>query len=456
MEEVVIKKEEPKKNRDLCALMAGLSAFASIAVSGYCIYLAVLGNWWFIPLAVCFLFECFFLIWPLFKPEDYQAMYLQGLGQILGVLILMPYLLFMILWNDPNHIMDYSPFTFLFFGVAIVFKVLLYFINRIMIKEEYHPLLHAYSNGSLISGLYLVIIIELTLVNLGYPGTTTSVFENVLREKPIWIYIIDILINASLTIIAAFLALSTVIRADTKEQLSAKGKIKHTIKWFSDHEISMFFGLMFTLYLAVLSIINMAQSVFYILLFIYYIGNAIIRVTNYLLHKKIQKISEGNQIKDNRYSSWLLLLNAVTYLLFSNVLVAAAIVMMIEKANAGSNIYLFLFMIVPMAIFRWITANKNIRANRRGNNTYRLGISLIGLVNVFFTLLEVLAISCHEIPVDWLRVIIIVLGIIAVKVSVIVVAIIFVIHWIRSMVLNSRRKERRLAKLKKQEQEKDA
>ena len=96
MEEVVIKKEEPKKNREMCTLMAGLSAFASIAVSGYCIYLAVLGNWWFIPLAVCFLFECFFLIWPLFKPEDYQAMYLQGLGQILGVLILMHIL---VLWG---------------------------------------------------------------------------------------------------------------------------------------------------------------------------------------------------------------------------------------------------------------------------------------------------------------------------------------------------------------------
>ena len=191
-------------------------------------------------------------------------------------------------------------------------------------------------------------------------------------------------------------------------------------------------------------------------MFIYYIGNAIIRVANYLLHKKIQKISGDNQIKDNRYSSWLLLLNAITYLLFSNVLVVAAIFMMIQKANAGSNIYLFLFMIIPMAIIRWFMANKNIRANRKGNNTYRLGISLIGLVNVFFTILEVVAISCHELPVVWLRYVIIILAIIAVKISVIVVAFIFVIHWIRSMILNSRRKERRLAKLKKEQQEKDA
>ena len=443
MEEVYIKKEEPKKNRDLCALMGGLSAFASFLIAGYSVYLAVLGNFWFIALAVAFLFECCFLIWPLFKPEDYQAMRLQGIGQILGVLVLMPYLLFMILWNDPNHKMDYSFYMFLFFGVAIVLKVGLYFVNRLLIKEEYHPLLHAYSNGALISAFYVVIIVELTIVNIAYPGTSTSVFENVLKEKPVWIYIIDILFNAILTIFAAMLALSTIIRADTKEQLSVKGKIQHTTQWFSDHEISMFFGLMFTLYLAVLSIINLKESGFYILLFVYYIGNASIRVINYLWHRKIKQICGDNEIKDNRLSSWILLFDAFTYLLFSNVLVVAAIFMMIQKANMGANIYLFLFMNVPMAIIRWWTANKNIKTNRKGNNTYRLGVSLISLVNVFFTILEVVAISCHELPVVWLRYIIIILAIIAVKISVIVVTIIFIIHWLRSMILNSRRKERR-------------
>ena len=456
MEEVVVKKEEPKKNRELCVLMAVLSGLVSILIAGFSIYLSVLGNFWFIVVALFFLLETWAVIWPLLKPEDYQAMRIQGITQIVGVLLFMPYLLFMILWNDANATMDYSFITFLFLGVAAIFNGLLYFVNRLLIKEEYHPLLHAYSNNSLINALYLIIIIQLIIVNMFFPGSSNAVFENLLQEKPIWIYIIDILVNASLTIVAALLALSTAIRADTKEKLSTTNKIKHTIKWFSDHEVSMFFGLLFTLYLAVLSIINMKQSFFYILMFIYYIGNAIIRVANYLLHKKIQKISGDNQIKDNRYSSWLLLLNAITYLLFSNVLVVAAIFMMIQKANAGSNIYLFLFMIIPMAIIRWFMANKNIRANRKGNNTYRLGISLIGLVNVFFTILEVVAISCHELPVVWLRYVIIILAIIAVKISVIVVAFIFVIHWIRSMILNSRRKERRLAKLKKEQQEKDA
>ena len=448
MDEIIAKKEEPKKNRELCLLMVILSGLVSILIAGYSIYLAVLGNFWFIAVAVFFLLETWFVIWPLLKPEDYQAMHLQGVTQIIGVLFFMPYLLFMILWNDPDTKMDYSAMTFLFLGVASIFNILLYFVNRLMIKEEYHPLLHAYSNNSLINAFYILIIIQLIIVNRFYPGTSNAVFENLLQEKPIWIYIIDILVNGTLTVFAALLALSTTIRAETKEELSTKGKIKHTIKWFGDHEISMFFGLMFTLYLAVLSVINMKQSFFYILLFIYYIGNAIIRVTNYLLHRKIQKVSEGNQIKDNRYSSWLLLLNALTYLFFSNVLVVAAIFMMIQKANAGSNIYLFLFMIIPMAIYRWFTANKNIRRNRKENNTYKLGISLISLVNVFFTILEVVAISCHELPVVWLRYVIIILAIIAVKISVIIVAFIFIIHWIRSMILNSRRKERRLAKEK--------
>ena len=450
MEEVVIKKEPQSKNRELCALMAVLSALVSILIAGFAIYLSILGNFWFIGVAIFFLIETWLVIWPLLKPDDYQAMRIQGIAQIIGVLLFMPYLLVMMLWNDANGVMDYSFITFVFLGVATIFNALLYFVNGQLIKDEYHPLLHAYSNNGLINALYLIIVIQLIIINRFFPGHVITNLEN------IWIYILDIIVNASLTIVAALLALSTAIRASTKEELSTKGKIKHTIKWFSDHEVSMFIGLMFTLYLAVLSIINMQQSFFYILMFVYYIGNVIIRITNYLLHKKIQKISDGNQIKDNRYSSWLLLLNALTYLFFSNVLVVAAIFMINQKANAGSNIYLFLFMIIPMAIVRWFMANKNIRANRRGNNTYKLGVSLIGLVNVFFTIPEVVAISCHVLPIVWLRYVIIILAIIAAKISVIVVAFIFVIHWIRSMILNSKRKERRLAKLQKEQQEKDA
>ena len=120
--------------------------------------------------------------------------------------------------------------------------------------------------------------------------------------------------------------------------------------------------------------------------------------------------------------------------------------MMIQKSNAGANIYLFLFMIVPMGLYRFVTSNKSIKKNRKENNTYKLGISLIGLVSTFFTMLEIIAITMHALPVVWLRYIFIILAIIVVKIAVIVVAIIFVIHWLRSIVLNRRSKEKKYLK----------
>jgi len=284
-------------------------------------------------------------------------------------------------------------------------------------------------------------------MNQFFPGSTTNAFENILKEKPIWTYIISISVNVISTIVVALLALSTEIRAKTKEELTTTGKIKHTIKWFNDNEVSMFFSLIFTLYLSVLSLINMKQSFFYILLFVYYIGTAFIRLINYIWHKKVLKMTQDNQIRENRLSSWILLFDAFAYLLFSNVLVIGAIFMMIQKANTGTNIYLFLFFIIPMGIMRFITSNKSIRRNRKENNTYKLGISLIGLVSVFFTILEIVAISCHELGTV-LRFFVIISAIIIAKIAVIVVAIIFVIHWLRSIILNRKSKERKMLKEK--------
>jgi O-antigen/teichoic acid export membrane protein len=105
-------------------------------------------------------------------------------------------------------------------------------------------------------------------------------------------------------------------------------------------------------------------------------------------------------------------------------------------------------MIIPMAVMRFITSNKSIRKNRKSNNTYRLGISLIGLVSLFFTLLEIVAIACHELSIVWFRYSIIIGAIIVTKIAVIIVAIIFVIHWIRSIILNRKSKERKIAKQK--------
>ena len=440
-----------RRKRGFCVFCGLLSFLVSAGVAAYSFYLTSLGVWWFAPLAILFTMGAVFIVLPLFLDDDYKAMHFQGVIQILGVLLLMPYLLFMILWNDPNGNMDYSFITYVVFGSAAGLKLFVALISRAGLKKNYHPIKHAISNNALIMAFYLIIIIQLTIVNQFYPGTTLNVFENLLREKPIWTYIISILVNAVLTIFAALLALSTTIRGKTKEELTTGGKIKHTLKWFSDNEVSMFIGLMFTFYLAVLSLINMKQSFFYILMFAYYIGTATIRIINYLWHKWIQKRCGDNQMKDNRWSSWILLFDAFTYLAFSNVLVVAAIFMMIQKANAGTNIYLFLFFNIPMAIMRFITANRSIRANRRANNTYRLGVSLAGLVSVFFTLLEVVAIACHEFSVVWLRFSFIIIAIIAVKIAVIVVAIIFVIHWFRSIILNNSFRERRLKRRAKEQ-----
>ena len=445
-ENIIIENEYINKNRGLSFLMGALSALISFFIAGFSIYLVTLGNLWFITLSILFILEGASIIAPLFIKDDYQAMHLQGIAQIIGVVIFMPFLLFMILWNDADGLMDYSLFTYLAFSGAAFIKLVLFISNRLIIKRDYHPLLHAYGNGSLIVVYYLLLIIQLIIVNQFYPGNSTALFDNLLQEKPLWIYIIEICTNGLLTVLAAFAALSTDIKARTRESLSPGNKIKHTIKWFKDNEVSMFFGLIFTIYLAVLAIIHMKQSFFYILLFIYYISSAAIRLFNYAWHKRIQKKCGDNQIRDNRMSSWLLLFDSAIYLLFSNILVIGAIFMMIQKANTGTNIYLFLFILIPMAIVRFFTSNKSVRKNRKENNTYLLGVSLIGLVSVFFNLLEIVAISCHSLPIVWLRYVFIILAIIIAKGAVLVVSIIFVIHWFRSIILNRRSKERRWAR----------
>ena len=432
------------KHKFYDVLLAIVSALVSAFVAGYSFYLSGLGNNWFITIAIYFVIEAIGLFASLFIKDEYKSMRFQGIIQIISVILFMSYLLFMILWNDANGLMDYSLVTYFAFGGVAFVKLIIFLVTRFIIRNHYSPFVHAISNSGLISVLFLLLIIELIIFNRFYPGNSTAIFENLLKEKPLWVYIVNILSNASLTVLAALLALSTDIRAKTQEELSTTNKIKHTIKWFNDNEVSMFIGLMFTLYLAVLSIINMKQSFFYILMFFYYLGTALIRIINYLWHKRIQKKCGDNQIKDNRLSSWILLFDALTYLAFSNILVVAAIFMMIQKANAGSNIYLFLFMIIPMGLMRFRNSNKSIRRNRRENNTYRLGVSLIGLVSVFFSILEIAAISLHNLSIVWVRYVFIILAIIAVKIAVIVVAIIFVIHWLRSIILNNRIKERKL------------
>ena len=145
---------------------------------------------------------------------------------------------------------------------------------------------------------------------------------------------------------------------------------------------------------------------------------------------------------ENRSSSWILLFDAIAYTLFSDVLAFGAIMLMTNKVNAGSNIYLFLFITIPFGILKFILAIRAIKSNQDKNNTYRLGLGLIALINAVFSLLEIIAISIHDLTsiFKWF---LIVASVSVVKIFVLVVAVIFVIHFFRSLIINRRSKERK-------------
>lgn len=430
------------KSKALKIFLMIVSSLVSFGVGGYSLYLSSLHNYWFILIGCYFLLEGLFIFISSLIKDEYKAMRLQGICQIIGVIIMMDYLLVMILWNDPNRLMVYS-LSYIIYGIGAGIKLILALIAHIKIKIRYNPMLNAYRNNDLITAFYLILIIELIVVNYFQPGQTTNIFENLFKEKDIWIYIIDISLNATLTILAALLALSTDIRSKTREELSTIGKIKHTVNWFNENEVSMFFGLIFTSYLAVLAILNAKQNGFYIFLAGYYLGVAIIRFINYLWHKAIEKKSEGNMIKDNRLSSWILLFDALAFLFFSDLICAGAIILMTDKLSVGANIYLFLFLIIPFAIMRFIGAFRDVRTYKRENNTYRLGASYISLITAFFSVLEIIAIAGHAINNTVLRYILVISFVVIIKIIVLVLCVIFIVHWIRSLIINRKGKEKR-------------
>lgn len=431
-----------KQNNASKIFIAMISALVSLAIGGFCLYLSSLKNFWFIPIGIYFIFEGLFIIIPLFVKDGYKAMRIQGIFQIIGVILMMDYLLVMSLWNDPNRTMVYWPTTYIVFGVALLIKLITTLIFHISIKKEYNPLVHAYRNNDLITALYLIIMIELVVMNQFYPGEHLNVFTNLFKEKTIWVYIIDIALNANCTILAALSALSTQIRSKTKEELSVGGKIKHTIEWFNKNEVSMFFGLIFTSYLAFLALINVTKHWFYIVLAAFYLGTAAIRLVNYIWHKSIVKKCGDNKIRENRKSSFILLFNAIAYFLFSIVIAAAAIFLISTKKEVPTNIYLFLFIIVPFAILRFINAIKTTRVSRRENDTYKLGVGYISFISAFFSLVEVAAISTVHAP-QVAKYIVVFLNIFVLQIVVLVICVTFLIHFFRSLIINRKSKEKK-------------
>lgn len=430
--------------RGLRTFLGLISMLISFGLGGYSLYLSSLHNYWFILIGIYFLFEGLFIFISCLVKDEYKSMRVQGVFQILGVILMMDYLLVMILWNDyPDYHMVYN-LSYIVYGVGAGAKGLLSLISAIAIKKEYRPSIHAYRNNDLITFFYLLLLIELIIFNQFFTGKG----EGLLKDKDLWVYIVIVASNATLTILAALLALGTDIRSKTKESITTVGKIKHTVSWFNEKEISMYFGLVFTGYLAFLAFVNVSKEKWvYIFLGIYYVGMGLIRFINYLWHLGILKKVGDNKIRENRLSSWILFFDAFAYALFSDLICFAAIMLMTNKASVDTNIYLFLFMIIPFGIIRFISAIKGIKSNRRENNTYKLGISYISLLGAVFALLEITAILCHPLNTV-IRTIFIVLMVIVVKIFVLVIAVVFIVHWIRSLIINRRGKERKLNKEK--------
>ena len=431
-----------KQNNGLKILLATISAMVSFAVSGFCFYLSYLHTYWFILIGIYFFFEGLFILIPLGQKDEYKAMRIQGIFQIIGVIIMMDYLLVMSLWNDPDRIMLYWPLGYLIFGSAALIKLITTLIFYISMKKQYAPLTHAYRNNDLITAFYLIIIVELTIMNQFFPGENLNIFKTNFQDKPIWVYIIDVALNATFTIIAAFSALSTAIRSKTREELSTGGKIKHTVRWFNENEVAMFFGLIFTSYLAILALANVTRHWLYIVLAAFYVGTAFIRLVNYIWHRKIIAKCGNNKFKENRMSSFILLFNAVSYFFFGIVISAAAMFLMLTEAEVGKDIYLFLFIIVPFAIMRFMNSIKTIRVNRRENDTYKMGIGYIGLISAFFSLVEIAAISTYYAP-KIAKYITVIFNVAVLQIVILVCCISMVIHFFRSLIINRKGKERK-------------
>lgn len=434
-------KFDMEQKSGLKVFLSIISSLVSFAVGGFSLYLSSLQNYWFILIGVYFLFEGLFIIIAAAIKDEYKGMRVQGIFQIIGVIIMMDYLLVMSLMNDPNHTILYT-LSYIVFGVAAGIKLILTLISSISIKKNYHPIVHAFRNNDLITAFYLLLMIELIIVNQFYPGESVNILDNLFKQKPIWIYIIDVACNATFTILAALLALSVAIRSKTREAISTAGKIKTTVKWFNENEVSMFFGLIFTIYLGVLAILNLKLHWFYIFLASFYIGTAIIRFINYLWHRSIVKKCGGNKIRENRQSSFILLFNSGAYFLLSGVISAAAILLMVLEGDAGKNIFLFLFMIIPFAFLRLMNAGREIRSSKVNNDTYKLGVGYISLISAFFSLLEIIAIASYYTNKVF-KYTMVIIGVSILQIVVLAICITFIIHFIRSLIINRKGREKK-------------
>ena len=426
-----------KENTGLKVLSTLTTIFISLALSAFSFYLGYLTIYWFYPFAAFFFLDALITLIGSTKKDRYQGMLVLGRWQAVSVIVVMVYLLAMILWDDKDGLVPYT-YMYIAIGVAFGIKLLFAILTHIAINKRYQPILHAHRNHNVIELFFLLTLLTLVITNQFVEPTG----EGFLQEKPLFVYIIDISVNGTITIFAALYALSTVVRAKEREEMTTAGKIKHLLAWMNDNEISMFFSLIFTFYLIGLALMNIKTSVFYIFLAIYYGVLIFIRLINYLWHRTILK-NANSKMKENRSSSWILLFNAVAYSLFSDVIAFGAIMLMTDKVNAGANIYLFLFITVPFAILKFVLAGRAIKNNKDKNDTYRLGLGYIALINAVFSLIEIIAISIHGLNSQGFKWFTTIVSVVAVKIFVLVIAVIFVVHFFRSLIINRKGKERK-------------
>lgn len=427
-----------KDNKGLKIVVTIISVILSLGLSILSLLLGIRQIYWFYPFAAFFVIDAIVTLVGATKKDQYQGMLILGRWQVISVILVMVYLLAMILWDDPDKLVPYTA-AYVILGIIIGIKSLFVVLLEIAIRKKYQPNLHALRNYSIIQAVFLLTMISLLIANQLSPLSG----EGLLKEKPLVVYIIIVSINATFTIVVAFLALSTVVRANHREEVTTTGKIKYLAAWFNDNEISMFFSLIFSFYLIGLALMNIKVSLFYVFLAAYYGILAGIRVINYLWHRAIVH-NVNSKAKENRRSSWILLFNAGAYSLFSDILAVGAILLLTDKINAGSNIYLFLFITIPFGILKLFLAIRAIKGHKEKNNTYRLGLGYIALINAMFSVLEIIAIAVHGIEnvFKWIMVI---ASITVVKIFVLVIAVIFVVHFFRSMIINRRTREKKVS-----------
>ena len=373
------------EKKGLKIFSAIISGSASILFGSFLIYICFLKQFFFIPLSVFFIFEGVFIFLALKSKEEYKALKLLGIFQVISVIIVMTYLLVMILWNNPEN-MDYFS-TNIAIAIYTIIKLITTLINHIPLSKDYSPLHHAYRNNDLISAIYALTLLELVIIVFFDDG-----------DRAIYLYVIEVLTNAILTVIAAFLALSSAIRANAKEHLTPKGKIKHFAGWFKDNEVSMYFSLTFTIYLSVLAAINMQNNKFYIFLFIFYLVMAFLRIIAFIWHKRIVKRNEGCERNINHYSAKIIIFNAFMILLNGNAFAIAALILVLEQMNGTTNFLLFIFLLLPFAILRLLNAINDLKTAKRTNNLYIKGLGYLSLISAIFTLLAMSSLSISYFP----------------------------------------------------------